>query len=483
MESSDYRVDKIALIEQVQQQALQKIEEVETAINLQANLNTQNQKEVDRLTLELEDTGLSSFQRRDDEIVKAGLESKIKTSINLIGEYTTDVFNPTIKGQLQNQLQYLYVLRDFANTYYYKQTLISYEPWHLGALDVDGSMVVGNWTYSGTAASTKALNTQSDYDIIAKVTGIAGANSEIRSLVPLEANKKYRISCLLKPQGNMTTGNVVISLNTTVPATATISNTNLAANVNKWIGVEFYVSGDQVSNFFTFPEYVAATGTTFVNKDITVSQNYTVSFKYTGTNSSGNVLFYRPRLEEVSGFMPTVDEMYMLYDNPIMYGFTPGNIITLENIEGLYDLLYNYNYVNNITKKKDIIINSFYKDYEEYIYEGYYDNSEELDSNGLLEQALVAFDIAKYPILTYGTTVIDMSAIQGFEFLKINVGDNILIQEDSDRLYKTYKGETTKYLQISQISFNLRQPESTTLTIAQDDETKNLLQRIIQLLN
>lgn len=150
-----------------------------------------------------------------------------------------------------------------------------------------------------------------------------------------------------------------------------------------------------------------------------------------------------------------------------------------NGIEPLYDKLYNEYSPNNIKNEKDAIISNFYKTYERYIIESYYENTDELTSEGLLEQALVVFNRYKYPRIDFGVSVIDITALQDYTYIDLSIGDLILIQEENDRLYKSYAPENTKYLQVSQINYDLRRPESTALTVAQDDETKKILQKLM----
>ena len=109
----------------------------------------------------------------------------------------------------------------------------------------------------------------------------------------------------------------------------------------------------------------------------------------------------------------------------------------------------------------------------------YYENSDEVTPEGLLEQALIVFDRYKYPRIDFGVSIIDISALQDYEYIDLSIGDLILIQEEEDRLYKSYAPESTKYLQVSQINYDLRKPENTALTVAQDDETKKILQKLM----
>lgn len=150
-----------------------------------------------------------------------------------------------------------------------------------------------------------------------------------------------------------------------------------------------------------------------------------------------------------------------------------------NGIEPLYDKLYNEYSPNNIKNEKDAIVSNFYKVYERYIIENYYENTDEVTAEGLLAQSLVVFNRYKYPRIDFGVSIIDITALQDYEYIDLSIGDLILIQEENDRLYKSYAPENTKYLQLSQINYDLRRPEGTSLTVAQDDETKKILQKLM----
>lgn len=144
----------------------------------------------------------------------------------------------------------------------------------------------------------------------------------------------------------------------------------------------------------------------------------------------------------------------------------------IDSISGLKDKISTTSY------NRDSLINNLYKNYENYIVEGYYENTEEITSNGLLEQALTIFNLSKYPKINYGVNMIDISSLQDYEYIDINIWDKILIQEENPRLYKTYFTED-KYLEVFEISYDLRRPEGTQLTVSQEDQIKRILQKIL----
>ena len=62
-------------------------------------------------------------------------------------------------------------------------------------------------------------------------------------------------------------------------------------------------------------------------------------------------------VELESNLNPSLDEMFSLFDNPRMINYEEKEQSPIVQIEGLYDLLYNYNYAGNLPKLKEEIVN------------------------------------------------------------------------------------------------------------------------------
>lgn len=191
----------------------------------------------------------------------------------------------------------------------------------------------------------------------------------------------------------------------------------------------------------------------------------------------------------------SIDGMYDYQLTYLNFILSKLSTLTIPVFDGLYNLLYNEYYTGNINIQKQNIIRDLYDSYERYIIEGYYDNQDEVTSSGLLEQALLSFELSKYPKINYGVSIIDISALANYQYIDLIIGDKILIQEVSNRLFKVYSTGreqiididpplytfygVEKYLQVSQIGYDLRKPEATSLTVAQEDQTKRILQKLI----
>lgn len=458
----------------------QKLEEVIKTIKELANKKERQQAELAEIETKLADLNITSYNKREYEVKKSGLLAQIDVSKFLIGEYTTDVFNPIIPGQYQIQKYYLEIIYKFLGNYIYKSSIIDYKPW-VAAQDLNTT-----YTWSSTGNTSVVLEGNKDHavtgqnDIMVKIQNYSepGTSAAIATTHnSLNVGENYKLMGLFKVPAN-TAGTIAISLDIDNNPTMSI---NLNATLSdRWVGFEFYPTGG-VSRAYTFPEFIeiSPTNITVTTGTILTSDIYHVSYSFEGLNNN-YIFLYRPRLDIAENSIYDIEDIFNLYDNPLMVNYQEDFKVDFSYIEGLYDLLYNLNYPKNANKAKNLLLSNLYKDYEQYISEGRYENSDEITSDGLMEQALLAFETIKYPKITYSMSIIDLSALENYKFLRIKVGDKILIQEEEDRLYLSYQNEDTKYLQITEITHDLRKPESTSISVNQDDETTKILQYILK---
>ncbi len=448
----------------------EKIDEVKTTITELANKKLEQENRIAVLDQILSDfPNVENPRNIEATVEKKGLLAQIDASVFNIGQYS-DVWNPDLKGKYHYQLEYLQAIKGYLDSYGYKSTLIDYSLWTVGSPQIPGTPPY-TWDYTGTVNTSLQNNKDNVEDIMMSMTTTGAV---LANLIPLTAGNSYRSSGLFKvPSGAFGTFTVQLRIPaSTIIGTISFNLTSVA--YTRWIGFEFN-SSSTGSAVYLMPAKTPITLTTSTYAAIPSTTNYTLTYSFSGT---GTVYLYRPRMELISSTMPTIDDIYFLYDNPLMNGFDPDNLLNFSLIEGLYDLLYNESYPNNVNIAKQQIINSLYRNYEQYLIEGYYENSDELTSEGLLEQALINFEINQYPQIKYNLSVIDLSALENYKFLNINIGDKIAIVDPLNRLYKNYQG--ADYLDIREISYNLRQPEGTSLTVSQDDETKKIIQYILK---
>lgn len=467
---------------------MDKVVEIENRITTEDNQLKEYRTRVQEINNIIDGETTNTYLQRTLEVEKAGLESRIRQSRFLIGEYNINsdpfMIDPEpeeVRGELQNILNLLYYIKEELYRYGFRNTLVDYYKWK---------------TYNDPMTRELWDHTQS-VDHITHLLGSGGfpddmielkANSSFylmdlddRVNTKLSEDKVYRLSFLLTSTGTVNQ-NFVAEIGQSNGARLTISKDALPNlySSDSWLGVELYLKNyeDYTDKVYIFPQFENEPGIFTVSKG--VSNTKTLSFKNTSTiGNTGTILIYRPRLEEVTFLTPTLDEMYALMDNPPTINLELYDRATLKYQEGLYDLLYNYNYKGNLNKLKHEHILEMYTKRGDVFMEGYYENNDEIEVEGLLEQALAAMETFKYPRIGYNTTIIDMSAIEGYEFLNLNIGDKILINEKKDRIYKSYDNDDDKFLEIESINYDLRSPENTTIAVKRDKEIEKILQSLI----
>lgn len=147
-----------------------------------------------------------------------------------------------------------------------------------------------------------------------------------------------------------------------------------------------------------------------------------------------------------------------------------------NEVVGYADYLDNYNSEYNLIRKRDEILKEIWTNYNQFLIEGYYENTDELDSFDLAEQAFIAIENMLYPKITFDIGVIDLSSLENYKFLKIKVGDKIKIQDDN--LFLQYNPKLEQYLTINGIDYNLRDPSATKLKINKEDADNRIIQKL-----
>lgn len=382
-------------------------------------------------------------------------------------DVTENIEDLYINGKYHNELFYYNILNIFMSSYVYKQGLIDYSVWgnRYDSFNYDiTARIIGEtlWDYTGEAYITKyPYGELNDLDYMVKIL----PNTTLWTNIEIETEGEYEFKLLYK----------AITENTFIPNIDGLSIQILNSN-NQEIYLEQIDILNQTWNLFK------TASSTSVNL---VAGSYTVKFiNSTDIENNITIILYKPavslKISELSDSYLTDEEIISLRDNPQLLNYQNFSNIIVDNQVGFYDYIKNMNYEGNLNLIKYNFISDLYKNYKNFIYEGYYENSDESDSKGLLEQALLSSDKFSTPNIQYTTSVIDLSAIENYQFLDIKVNDKILIAEPSDRLYKSYKDEETKYLIISQIDYNLRDIGSTSITVSEDDEKDRILQNILK---
>ena len=387
-----------------------------------------------------------------------------------IVDITEDINNPYVNGKYQNELYYYNLLNVFLSSYIYQKSYINDSLWAIRYqafnTDITAKIIsTTNWDYIGNALVTKyPYGNNNDLDYMVKISpeSILWTDG-----IEIESSGNYEFKCLYKV------------------VTESIEDFSETEN-------GFTVQILNSSNVVVYEESVYIINQLWnLNKSSTINLNagtYKINFiNNCSTESTMWIYLYKPFLGlqvlETSDNYLTDEELISLRDNPQLIDYIESSSIIINKEIGLYDYVENLNYSGNLRLLKIKFISELYKNYKNYIFEGFYENSDEITSEGLLEQALLAEDKFKIPNIQYSTSVLDLSALQNYEFLDIKVNDHILIAEAQDRLYKSYTEEETKYLTISEINYNLRDIGSTSITVSIDDEKNRILQKILQVIN
>lgn len=145
-------------------------------------------------------------------------------------------------------------------------------------------------------------------------------------------------------------------------------------------------------------------------------------------------------------------------------------------VVGYSDYFENYYHENNLIRAKDNILERLFRLFGTYLIEGYYENTDELNSIDLAEQAKIIKENMIYPKITYDIGVIDLSSFEDYQFLHIMVGHKIKIE--NKEMFLEYNKKLDEYLTIAGIEYDLRNPANTKLIINKEDEDSRLIQKL-----
>ena len=164
----------------------------------------------------------------------------------------------------------------------------------------------------------------------------------------------------------------------------------------------------------------------------------------------------------------------------------PTNIIT-----SAYDLVINQKNSKNLVNLKRQILNSLFAKYDTYVIETTYQNTEELNSYNLAEQAYLTFyggvvpsgQVARAkhyqrylgfntPTRSFNLSFVDLSVLEDFAYLDIKIGDTIEINEPS-------LGINQERVRITSINYTLRDAAQTKLGVALITEEQDILQKLL----
>lgn len=149
----------------------------------------------------------------------------------------------------------------------------------------------------------------------------------------------------------------------------------------------------------------------------------------------------------------------------------------LDNVgSGLIDKIDQYEFANKVQEQK------FYSAFGQYIYESSYENTDELDSVGLYNQAVQNFALYNKPQASYSLTTIDLNCLQQIAVPNITVGSKIRIYNeplDLDDGKVNNIQYTNNEVIITAISRNLRSNDDVQLTVTKTNKIDTLVQKLL----
>ncbi len=153
--------------------------------------------------------------------------------------------------------------------------------------------------------------------------------------------------------------------------------------------------------------------------------------------------------------------------------------IDMENIpddpQGL-EFVYT-KYIKNLKEKQDFWY-QLKNNWGQFLYEGYYENTVESSPHELYNQAIMNSQKYQEPQQQCSVQYIDISDVIGADFDRLKVGDRILIRKENFGVLP--ESMENKYLQITEISTDLRNPSGTQLVVNKTEFAEKILEKLIK---
>ena len=133
--------------------------------------------------------------------------------------------------------------------------------------------------------------------------------------------------------------------------------------------------------------------------------------------------------------------------------------------------------------KNAAIWKTLYTNYSQYIIEGKYNNSDEIDSISLFNQAITYYDNLNRPELTYSAAILDIAALEQIDVPRVKVGAKIKVYNemlnysDTEENLMDYRDNS---LLITSITTTLRTPGSVSLTVSRQQWYKDIVEKLLK---
>ena len=184
--------------------------------------------------------------------------------------------------------------------------------------------------------------------------------------------------------------------------------------------------------------------------------------------------------EDNTGYWTIYADDDKIYKVTSLYKFLEDNIISSyvpSDNEGVYAKLTYYEAENNKIWK------DLYIDYGQYIYEQKYENTDELNSVNLYNQAAIYFEDYNKPSANYSVDVLDLGSLEPIALPRLKVGYCIRIYNDYLNLNDNELNNiqfTNNELIITTLSYDLRKPQKVSIGVEQVTQYQTILQKLIK---
>ena len=153
------------------------------------------------------------------------------------------------------------------------------------------------------------------------------------------------------------------------------------------------------------------------------------------------------------------------------------NAYTAATIKGIH------HYIQFYQNKNDKLWKEIYTTYDSYIYEQSYENTDELDSVSLYNQAVAYYEDYNKPSANYTAEVLDLGALEPIALPRLKVGYRIRVYNDYLNLNDDDENNiqfTNNELIITNISYDLRKCQKVSIGVEQVTQYQSILQKLIK---
>jgi hypothetical protein len=145
--------------------------------------------------------------------------------------------------------------------------------------------------------------------------------------------------------------------------------------------------------------------------------------------------------------------------------------------------LYKYYLSNN-----DTLWNNLYKQYSQFLYEGRYDNTDEIDYISLYNQAIIYYQDFNKPAGNYSISVLDLSVLESISTPRLKIGSKIKVynaelglnESNGDNTALNELQYTPNDLIVTSLKFDLRKSGDVNIGVARVTSYVSILQKLIK---